>query len=81
MVDDLNYKDFVILLSAFNPEAYIYYTRLTIRLTHYSDLSNCKFVIEWRVRNNLLVFVVFDLIKALVLLVVLWNLLVDLDIE
>ncbi|PWA41242.1 golgin candidate 5 [Artemisia annua] len=29
MVDDLNYKDFVILLSAFNPEAYIYYRRLT----------------------------------------------------
>ena len=66
MVDDLNYKDVVILLSAFNPEAYIYYRRLTVRLTHYSDLSNCKFVIEWRLRNNLVVFVVFDLIKALV---------------
>ncbi|PWA58863.1 hypothetical protein CTI12_AA395140 [Artemisia annua] len=29
MVDDLNYNDFVILLSAFNPEAYIYYRRLS----------------------------------------------------
>ncbi|PWA42750.1 Adenosine deaminase/editase [Artemisia annua] len=42
MVDDLNYKDFVILLSAFNPEAYIYYRRLTVRLTHYSDLKREK---------------------------------------